>query len=79
MWLSYGLVERAMMQVKDAGPLVGTGIGRRELPLDKGREEVGRVLSVGNAGESAVVPVHADSGVQHDRDQKTRLSAREPM
>ena len=68
MWLSNSVVERAMMQVKDASPLVGTGIGGRELPLDKESEEVRRVLSVGNTGESAVVPVHADSGVQHDRD-----------
>ena len=76
MWLSNGVVQRALMQVKDAGLLVGTGIGGRELPLDKGSEEVRRVLSVSNAGEGAVVAVHADSGVQHDRDQKTRLSAR---
>ena len=48
------------------------------MAVDQLGEKVVRLLSVGDAGERAVLPLDEHAGVQHHRDEKPRLALREP-
>ncbi len=48
-------------------------------PLDQAREEIAGVVAVNDPREGAVLPHHADTGVQHHGDQERGLALREAL
>lgn len=76
--LANGGVERFVVHVEYPPAMESANHGRAGVAtLDQARQEVVRVLPMGNAGEGALLAFDEDAAVDQDLDQEPRLSLRE--
>jgi hypothetical protein len=61
-------VERFVVDVKDVGAVMPTGLGGDVAAVQQQAEEVRDLPAMGHRREGTVLSEHADAGVQHDRD-----------
>src|SRR5438046_270789 len=76
---AYRPIERLVVDVEHARAMMATGPCRGVPARHQRIEEVAHLAAVRNAGEGAILPTHADAGMQHDGHQKRRLAIGEPV
>src|SRR2546426_6946695 len=77
--LANGLVERLVLNVKEASPMECAGRDDGGVPApDKLREKVVGLLAVDDAGKGAVLPLEEHPGMHQHADEKARLTLGKP-
>ena len=77
--LTDGRAERLVVDMEQGATVQRTDRNRFGHPsCRQPREEVMRLLTVDDAREGAVLPLHEDAAMEHHCDQEARLALREP-